>query len=703
MKMNLSTKVFLIIGATLFIGFGLLGVASLTISIRATNSQQQQSAMELASAVRETVNGFMMKEDRPAIGQYVDRLKAQKIAMGLALFDNEGRPADGGTAPDPEVVKALKSGETITSRTKVNGERALVNVVPLPNEERCKSCHSEGKYNGAVILTTSTQEGYRHTRKLVVTLCMIGVASFLLIIGAMYLFIRKAIIRKIVAISKSVEELSRGEGDLTVTLPVQSADELGHLTEGLNRLVGKLREIVTDLYGQAEHVAVVSCYTMRDVDKLAASTYEQKELTESVAVATEEMSATLNDVALTTSRASTLSHQVDESARGGRDVVQETAASIDQIRTGVEGTICVMNRLESSSGQIGEIIGLIEDVADQTNLLALNAAIEAARAGDAGRGFAVVADEVKNLAGKTSASTQQIAKIIRAIQVDIAAALQSIEADKERVTEGIASADRAGTTISGILALATESADLINTIATATEEQSATIHEVAGKVHQVSETTGEVQMQMEKSVGTFNDLCERAEKIYNTVGRFRVGNHHDIIKGYAVELRDRATATLEEAVAGGRTTLDALFSTDYKPIPNTMPQKYTTTYDRLFDEIISPIQEDIVSRDRNAFFAICVDASGYCPCHNLRYTQRLTGDTRKDKDGNRTKRIFNDRTGIRAAKNEEPFLLQTYVRDTGEVMNDMSTPIVIDGRHWGAVRIGYMSEGNAAGSNAVSA
>ena len=141
-------------------------------------------------------------------------------------------------------------------------------------------------------------------------------------------------------------------------------------------------------------------------------------------------------------------------------------------------------------------------------------------------------------------------------------------------------------------------------------------------------------------------------------------------------------AALEGAISSGRISREALFSTDYKPIPNTNPQKFTTPFDRLFDEIISPIQEDIVEKDKGMFYAIGVDRSGYVPSHNLRYTKPLTGDPQKDKDGNRTKRLFNDRTGIRCATNEEPFLLQTYMRDTGEVMNDMSTPITIGGRHW---------------------
>jgi methyl-accepting chemotaxis protein len=387
-----------------------------------------------------------------------------------------------------------------------------------------------------------------------------------------------------------------------------------------------------------------------------------------------------------------LSKQVDESAIDGRNVVGETADSIDQIRMGVEKTLGVMNRLQQSSGQIGDIVGLIEDVADQTNLLALNAAIEAARAGEAGRGFAVVADEVKLLSGKTSASTQQIAAIIKTIQGDIREALKSIEEEKGRVEHGIVNSNRASEQISTILNLASESAEMINSIAIATEEQGLTTVEITNKIHQVSETSNEIETQMEKAISTFGDLTQTAEKIYNTVGKFKVGNDHDLIKSFASELRDRATAALEGAISSGKISREALFSTDYKPIPNSYPQKFTTSFDRLCDEIISPIQEDVVARDKRMFYAICVDRSGYVPSHNLRYTQRLTGDMNKDKDGNRTKRIFNDRTGLRAATNEDTFLLQTYMRDTGEVMNDMSTPIIISGKQWGGVRIGYSAE-----------
>ncbi len=692
MKMNLALKVFCIIGITLFLGFSILGTTSLWLSIDSTFTQQKISSQGNATIIKKAIEEFMMKGEREAVMRYIEQLKQDKVVMDLAIFGEDGKQPGGKSTPDPDVLETFKTGKGSQTSSKENGIHTLSSIIPLPNAERCKGCHATAKFNGAIKLVTSMEEGYSSAKRLVLLLVGVGAVCFMLIVGSMYLFFRMTIISNIISVSENVHALAASGGDLTVLLPVRSTDEIGVLTDGVNNLITKLREIMLELYGQAGHVAITSCRTMVGIERLAASIFESKELAESVAVASEEMTATLNDVAATTAKASTLSQQVDNSAKDGQNVVGETAESIDQIRAGVEETLQVMNRLELSSGQIGEIIGLIEDVADQTNLLALNAAIEAARAGEAGRGFAVVADEVKNLSGKTSASTQQIGTIIKAIQKDIREAMKSIEAEKGRVEHGVANSGRASDQISAILNLASESADMINSIAIATEEQSATTSDISSKIHQVSENTGIIQVQMETSLSTFGELSQTAEKIYNTVGKFRVGNYHDTIKDFASELRDRSVAALEQAISEGRISRDALFSTDYKPIPNTMPQKFSTPFDRLFDEIVSPIQEEIVARDSKLFYTICLDRSGYCPSHNKRYTLPLTGDVTKDTSGNRTKRIFSDKTGTRAVTNQEPFLLQTYMRDTGEVMNDMSTPIIIGGKHWGGVRIGYINE-----------
>ena len=157
----------------------------------------------------------------------------------------------------------------------------------------------------------------------------------------------------------------------------------------------------------------------------------------------------------------------------------------------------------------------------------------------------------------------------------------------------------------------------------------------------------------------------------------------------AMACRDQVAAAMLKLVKGNTLTLAQLFDTFYIPIPDTDPQKYHTQYDRYTDETIRIILDNYLSKDERIKFVVAVDKNGYLPTHNSRYSKPLTGDGAYDTQNNRTKRMFNDRTGLAAARNEKPYLLQSYSRDTGEVMKDLSVPIYIDGRHWGAIRIGY--------------
>ncbi|WP_318258552.1 methyl-accepting chemotaxis protein [Geobacter anodireducens] len=379
------------------------------------------------------------------------------------------------------------------------------------------------RFNGAMLLTTSLEEGYAGARNLTLALAVVGVCSFFLLLGVMYLFFQRTIIRNIGEISRRVQEIARGEGDLTAAVPVRSSDELGMLAEGINLLVAKLREIISGLYHQAGHIAISACRTIKETERLVTSTHEQKDLSTSVAVASEEIAATLNDVAVNTQRAAQLSLSVDRAAQGGMATVTETAESIDRIRDSVMATLDTMDKLQQSSGQIGEIVGIIGDIADQTNLLALNAAIEAARAGDSGKGFAVVANEVKVLSDRTASSTREIGTIIRSIQAEIRAVVASIAEGKDKVEVGVERSTSARRQLEDILRLAAESTDMINQIATATEEQSATTGEISEKISQVSGTAERVNGQMEQTAGIFRELSETAEQIYGTVGRFKVG------------------------------------------------------------------------------------------------------------------------------------------------------------------------------------
>ena len=161
------------------------------------------------------------------------------------------------------------------------------------------------------------------------------------------------------------------------------------------------------------------------------------------------------------------------------------------------------------------------------------------------------------------------------------------------------------------------------------------------------------------------------------------------VKEMANNCRDEVVKEIEKLLAANKLNLSQLFDTFYVPIPNTNPQKFHTQYDKLTDESIRIILDKYADMDKRILFAVAVDVNGYVPTHNSRYSKPLTDNADYNRDNNRTKQLFDDRTGLAAAKNTNPYLLQKYSRDTGEEIYDLSVPIFIAGKHWGAIRIGY--------------
>jgi methyl-accepting chemotaxis protein len=698
-KSKLTRKVLAIIGLTLFIGFAGMGALTIYLEYSSTINLQKKITRQLTATVTHDVLSQMMKGDLKEYDAYVEEAKKKGVILDMKLFNAEGKERGSG-ALNNEMKRALDSAKQLDFQDKKDGQRILNIAVPLINEERCRSCHKpESKHLGGIMLTTSLEEGFKSALQLTMVMSAVGVFFFFAILLALYLCFNRLVVRQISELDVQLSDLAGGSGDLTKKLAIRSDDEIGELGQQVNQMTTKICEIISSLYQQACRIGTGVCELAAGTERTLKMTQEQKDQAMAVAVASEEMTMTINEVTGNIHRAATLSANVDSAASNGMSVVDETWQCMRQINESVIATLETIKQLETSSGQIGEMVGLIEDIADQTNLLALNASIEAARAGEAGKGFAVVASEVKSLAEKTTHSTREIERIVASIQKESRKAATMITKENELVQTGLSKSEEARQQLDTIRQHAHESKTMIEQIATASEEMSVTTQEITQKIHQVSETANESNEMMSKTSDGFGSFSDVVEQIYNTVGKFSVGNYHDTVKGYINEAEEQILAAINRALADGTLTMEALFDRNYIPIPRTDPQKYTTKFDAFFDRVISPFQEQIVNRDNKVLFAICVDNNGYLPCHNLRYTKPLTGDPETDKNNNRTKRIFNDRTGIRCGRNTDGFLLQTYRRDTGEILNDMSLPIFINGRHWGGFRIGYLAPLEANGAN----
>jgi methyl-accepting chemotaxis protein len=186
---------------------------------------------------------------------------------------------------------------------------------------------------------------------------------------------------------------------------------------------------------------------------------------------------------------------------------------------------------------------------------------------------------------------------------------------------------------------------------------------------------------------------DKSEALMNLLAgsQMRTGDSH-FLDALAAAVA-KVTQAFSQAMAQGRITLDDLFDETYRPVAGTDPQQFLTRFTTLTDSLLPPLQEPLLTLDKRVVFCAAVDRNGYLPTHNVQFSQPQGSDPVWNNANCRNRRVFNDRTGLRAGRNRERFLLQTYRRDLGgghfALMKDLSMPIVVNGRHWGGLRLAY--------------
>ena len=355
----------------------------------------------------------------------------------------------------------------------------------------------------------------------------------------------------------------------------------------------------------------------------------------------------------------------------------------------VQGNAQMIEHLAEESATIGGVLTVIRSIADQTNLLALNAAIEAARAGEQGRGFAVVAEEVRALAGKTAAATKDIAAMlanIRQQSQQTAGQMGQLQQAGEQVQHELQQVAAGFTDINNQIGASSRSLGHIEQVSADLQHTS---EELAGSVVSISKALQNIGAKGQSVAQQAIELSEETESVYRELSTLSSHSFFSPILAEAMQAAEQIGALFTSAITSGQLSGDAVFAEKYQPIDGTNPTKYHTGYDSFTDKHLPDIQEPILARHTNILYAGAVDRKGYFPTHNRKFSQPLSGNYEKDLLQNRTKRIFNDRTGSRCGNHTQSMLLQTYKRDTGEILHDLSVPIYVNGRHWGGFRIGF--------------
>jgi len=512
---------------------------------------------------------------------------------------------------------------------------------------------------------------------------LIPILAVVLGIGA-FLTFHLSVVVPLRKITKTIQG-----GDFSQDIPLDTHDEIRELADGFNRFAGDIRHILDSSKRLGLTIAVGSTRTTKLAADSATDAERQGTLSERITRTSQEVAESVGNVARVTGHITGSTLENLEAARITRlELVEADTGMATTNRRLVEFSELVA-RLNERSERIIGVVQLIEGVSEQTKLLALNASIEAAHAGEAGKGFAVVADEVRKLSGNVGEAA-----------VEISLNLGDMLKDVEQTSQGIHDITQDFQGTSEILGRASEHfAKLVRDF----EENTSQLKGTTSAVESISETSIEIHHQARdiqnlsveaehrlRDATQFSGEMNRAtEKLLELVSRFRTGTGDlESVIQQAFRSRDAMQGRIQELAKRGVNVFDR----EYRPVPHSNPPKFTTSYAEVFGRELQPIF-DQARKELGAIYAVALDLNGYLAIHHSGVSDPLTGDPKVDVLKSRHQRIyFNVETEKRRSRNTESFLFQTYMRDTGEILNDLSMPIHIEGRHWGAMVTGFNPE-----------
>ena len=330
--------------------------------------------------------------------------------------------------------------------------------------------------------------------------------------------------RNQIAILRLLDELGDlADGDLTVNATV-SEDFTGAIADSVNFAIDQLRQLVLVINSTADRVSQSSEQTQMNAVELAEASEHQAQEIAGVSAAINEMTVSIDQVSNNASESATVAQRSVAIAYNGAEVVQRSIEGMNVIRDQIQETSKRIKRLGESSQEIGDIVGLINDIADQTNVLALNAAIQASMAGEAGRGFAVVADEVQRLAERSANATKQIETLVKTIQADTSEAVMSMESTTSEVVRGARLAKDAGEALEEVQTVSNTLADLIQNISNAAMQQAESAGHISHTMNIIQDITSQTSSGSMATARSIGELSEMAAALQESVTGFKISN-----------------------------------------------------------------------------------------------------------------------------------------------------------------------------------
>ncbi|MGA7480707.1 MAG: methyl-accepting chemotaxis protein [Bradyrhizobium sp.] len=462
-----------------------------------------------------------------------------------------------------------------------------------------------------------------------------------------------------------VDAVARSESERLVD---QLTNRIGGLGVELADVAGNVQEVANRVSTQSEHFA----HLQRTAETMVSANHGIADASRAVQSAS--------------------SSAVDEIMQS-RGAVETAVRHIAELVESVGRIETRLGAVSSALAQVAKASATIEAIAKQTNLLALNATIESARAGAAGRGFAVVASEVKSLAEATRQATHQIGETVR----DLDGQLGSLIGESGEASSRAKTAGGGATQIQSIIARVQDGfskvGQEIDGVAKAATSNLGHCDTVIEELHNLAKGVDLSSNELKHADERVTRLLDLSESLIAMIADSGVETSDAPLIRVVVDTAKRISSIFEVAVERGEIKLEQLMDENYREIPGTDPKQYMTNYVEFTDRALPAIQDPIQKSDPRIVFCVAWARGGYLPTHNPNYRLPQGKDPIWNNANCRNRRIFNDRTVKKVAANTKPFLLQTYRRDMGGgnfvLMKDVSSPILVRGRHWGAFRMGF--------------
>ncbi|CRN71902.1 methyl-accepting chemotaxis protein PctA [Pseudomonas aeruginosa] len=347
---------------------------------------------------------------------------------------------------------------------------------------------------------------------------LISIVAILVLLGLLI----RLLMQPLHLMGRAMQDIAQGEGDLTKRLAVTSRDEFGVLGDAFNQFVERIHRSIREVAGTAHKLHDVSQLVVNASNSSMANSDEQSNRTNSVAAAINELGAAAQEIARNAADASHHASDANHQAEDGKQVVEQTIRAMNELSEKISASCANIEALNSRTVNIGQILEVIKGISEQTNLLALNAAIEAARAGEAGRGFAVVADEMRNLAHRAQESAQQIQKMIEELQVGAREAVATMTESQRYSLESVEIANRAGESLSSVTRRIGEIDGMNQSVATATEEQTAVVDSLNMDITEINTLNQEGVENLQATLRACGELETQAGRLRQLVDSFKI-------------------------------------------------------------------------------------------------------------------------------------------------------------------------------------